>query len=307
MINYTRHPIRNFQSLLKQLRVGESRLNNILANKPKYYFRIPKKKKDGSDREVYDTHPPLKSILRTITDEILDRVKYPGYLHGSLRKRSASTNVKCHVGARHKIQMDIKDFFPSITKDHVFALFRYGFQFSKKVSRTLAEITTFNDTLPQGSPASSHIANWVLWDVEDGLVKVFSARGYRYTRHVDDIAVSSLRKISNAEKSEIIKRVNSLITCKGFNVKHKKTKLSGPNDTKELVGLVVGAEKPNIPKKYVSAVRAEIEKLSPQDEDYDKNLRSLKGKIAYVKSINPSKGRFLAGHLSRAKHRLAAN
>ena len=251
MVNYEQNPIRSYQSLLNCLGVSEQDLEDILRDKERFYNLRPQKKEDGSLREIYNIGHPLKPIIKTARARILAKVKYPEYLHGSLLKRSPRTNAKVHLGAECLVKMDIRHFFPSITESHVHALFRRGFQFSNPVSRVLTEIVTFNGILPQGSPASPAIANLVLWDVEEGLAKFCREKGYGYTRYIDDIAVSASFALNKEQKSEIIKRVNSLITRKGFKVKHGKTKVFGPGDAKTLTGLSIGTNEPKSPSSVL--------------------------------------------------------
>ena len=298
MINYNQNSIYNHQSLLYHLGITESRLNRILSGKERYYHLKLLRKDDDSFRETYAIVSPLRFVIEAVKFRILDKVKYPEYLHGSIPKRSPRTNAKPHIGAEHIVKVDIKNFFPSITAGHVRALFRCGFQFSNPVSRTLTEIVTFNGKLPQGSPASPAIANLVLWDVEKNLAKFFREKGYGYTRYTDDFAISSSFALGKEEKSEIIKRVNSLITCKGFKVKHEKTKIFGPGVTKTLGGLSIGKKQAKVSERRVKKILGEIKDLR-QAEDISQTLNSLRGKVAQLKATNFSNWKYLDEELCK--------
>ena len=193
--------------MAKYLGTTPSTLKNLAENSHEYYRLKPKPKKNGGVRRCYSIKEPLKSILRKIRNRILIKVTYPDYLQGSIKGRSPKTNAQIHVGAKCLIELDIADFFPSITRDQVYRTFRYFFNFSEEISSLLADLITHQGKVPQGSPVSSDIANLVLcWDGrESQLVDDLKKRGLRVSRYVDDVAISSAYPLKNSEKTETIK------------------------------------------------------------------------------------------------------
>src|SRR5690606_37155363 len=60
--------------------------------------------------------------------------------------------------------------------------------------RDMARLNCVDGVLVQGSPCASYIAG-AIFNVEEGrLVRRLESKGYRYTRYVDDITVSSVRR-----------------------------------------------------------------------------------------------------------------
>ena len=85
---YQHKAIRSVESLAKALHVTPGFLEDLATRAPKLYIGPKKKlKRDKiTYRDVWDTKPPLKGLLRTINDVIFKRVSYPLYLQGSTKR-----------------------------------------------------------------------------------------------------------------------------------------------------------------------------------------------------------------------------
>ena len=133
-------------------------------------------KRDGTLRNTYDIKHKLKSIHRKIKNVFLKKIYYPEYLQGSLAKRDYLTNANIHTNSKCILTEDIRNFFPSISKDIVVSIWKNIFHFPYDVSETLAELITYKGFLVQGSPVSSYIANLALWYKEPELVNTLSQK-----------------------------------------------------------------------------------------------------------------------------------
>ena len=294
---YPNEPIYKIESLAKHLGSTSAKLKKLAENSHEYYRPKTKPKKNGGVRRYYSIREPLKSILRKIRERILIKVTYPGYLQGSVKGRSPKTNAQIHIGANCLMELDIADFFPSINSDQVNSIFRYFFNFSEDVSRLLTELISHQGRVPQGSPVSSDIANLaVSWDGDEAiLVEQLKNKGLRYSRYVDDIAISSTRSLTNSEKTEAIKMVNFFITGKGFKVSHKKTCIAGPTKVKNVTGLRIGKNRVNIRPDYADSVYREIKQVENEETSNANKATSLRGKINHIKQFNPKQ----AGRLEK--------
>ncbi len=282
----TPNPIIRPESLLRLLRINKKHLHDILSDKERFYTSKTLTKCDKK-RNVYIIKKPLKQILDTMKDTIFLNVQYPAYLHGSLPGKSPKTNASAHCGAVSAVLMDIQSFFPSITCEHVYYMFRHRFQFSKKVSKMLADIITYDGRLPQGSPVSSYIANLALRG-EGELYRSLVAKNYCYTRYVDDIAISSRSSLSEVELLKIKKEVQCLIKHNNLHIKRKKTQLCRAGARIVITGLVAGSNGPRIRKEYVADVLDDIKEISSRGF-HNAEIQSIQGKIQYVRQFSSSK------------------
>lgn len=271
---YSLKPIYSLMSLSKTLGESVSFLQSLAKRRSNLYRYVPQIKKDGSARHTYDAYLPLKQVQRRIVDRILAKVIFPSYLHGGIRdvikRRSIYSNASLHGMAKHLVLQDIKDFYPSISIAHVRVIFEKLFNFSPEVSQLLAELTTYNETVPQGASSSSYLANLVFWDLEPALVVRFRAMNLSYSRFADDITISSLQPISNAQITQIVSMVTNMLAQKGCYQKRTKLHIRKRGQTVQennqfgpltVTGLTVFNSAPGIPKKERKAIRAAVKQL----------------------------------------------
>ncbi|UWS65494.1 reverse transcriptase family protein [Pseudomonas mosselii] len=297
---YPHRPIYSLKALSLALAEPEALLVAIAKRSSNLYRYVPQKKRDGSPRDTFDAYEPLKAIQRKIVDRILIKVKYPAYLHGGIRDavqpRSIYSNARSHAGSKSIILQDIKNFFPSITTEHVEEIFSGLFGFSNEVSSLLAALTTRAGQVPQGASTSSYLANLVFWDVEPALVKQLSSEGLAYSRFADDITVSSKSEIPSDAKSRVISAVTWMLSQKGCQQKRSKLHIRRRGqsllDVSEpgavtVTGLTVDRASPGIPKDERRLIRAMVKRIELQAAaepgslsiDLEREVRRLMGKV----------------------------
>lgn len=274
------------------------RIRDCVFHKERFYHPVELPKEDGSKRTVYNVINPLKAFHLKIKEAVFDGQNlYPHYLHGGISDRSIVTNARTHLKAKSLIVMDIKKYFPSIKEKDVRRWFcKQGY----KDADLLANLLTLNNELPQGACTSSALANLVLFG-EREMAKEFETRGYRYSRYVDDIAVSSNKGFSTEEVEEIKSKVSSVIEKNQFSIHCQKTKVyhASDNDKDDMfmvvTGIGVDGKKLRISTRYYNVLKGIISNLV----DYHENEESIQGKIAYVQSIDTKKAQELRALLSQ--------
>ncbi len=262
------------------LNIDDACLQKISNNSNNYFQLNQQIKKDGSKRDCYNLREPLKNIHKKIKNKITSKVVFPDYIQGSIKGRSNITNAKLHEGSKTIIQLDIKNFFPSIASRHIYNLWRYFFNFSDEVAKLLTNIITLNGQFIQGSPLSSDIANLIFWDKEQKLIGYLTNLNLVYSRYVDDMNISSKEKIPKNLKTTIIKKVDAMLKVKGLKLKHSKTEIANENNQMLVTGLVVN-EDIKVSQNYIDSTYKEIKNNS--------NVNSIKGKINYIKQTMPKK------------------
>jgi hypothetical protein len=197
---YKRKPIGSTLTLAKTLATDLDELIR-LASKADSLYRLAKPivKPDGSIRQPYDALEALKSIHRKMKHRIFENVFFPPYLTGSVRGQDYVRNASIHAGSRIIICEDIKGFFPSVGAEAIYDIWLKFFKFHPDVAELLTKLTTKDGALPQGAIPSSYLANLVLWRVEPALHANLQKLGLRYSRYVDDIAISSDHDIGKEE------------------------------------------------------------------------------------------------------------
>jgi len=257
---------------------------NIIKEKDKHYsiFHIPKK--SGGTRIIENPSRELKTIQREILDSILKTFPVDKNCHGFVDKRGIITNAQSHVGAVCVINIDLKDFFHTVTKDMVIReLSRFT-----DTPHAIAELITYKERLPMGAPTSPYMSNicTVILDRKlGGLAKKHNAV---YTRYADDLTFSSK---TNNDLHKIIPKVHSFIKGEGFVLNYNKTKVTRRGGRMMVTGICVN-DRLNVPRKIVKNFRAEVHqtRLSGTQDDLHV-LAELKGFASHIYNANPNKGK----------------
>src|SRR5690606_29709275 len=234
-------------------------------------------KDDGTQRILYDTRNPLKTVLHRINDNFLRRVIYPHYLTGGVPDKDYTDSVKIHVNAKSVIKEDISKFYPSVSFEVVYEIWASFFRFSSDVAELLSMLTTRDGHLEQGAPTSGYLANLALWDVEPSLVaKLASIRVTRYSRHVDDITLSSPDHLSASRVDWAVRTVSDALASKGLLVHAGKHQVMHAGEAIKVLKLI-GNTKPSQPPKERSRVRALVHTfcLSVESGDSLEELETL--------------------------------
>lgn len=239
----------------------------------KHYRSFPLTKRDGSKRDIDTPRTYLKVIQWWILDNILNHVEVAENIFGFVAGRSAVQNAHYHLGAKHVLNVDIQQFFPSITIDQVRTIFT-SLGYTEEVADMLAQLCCLDDRVPQGAPTSPAIANLVLRKLDEQLSQLAEEAGHRYSRYADDLTFSSQVRI----EKEFFYLVENAVQIAGFELKAEKTRISGFEGRMEVTGVVIN-EIPQPPRVWRKRVRATLHKLSLSARLTRRELSYLQGVI----------------------------
>ncbi len=103
-------------------------------------------KRDGSARLIESPKQRLKAIQRRVLKEILEQIPPHEAAHGFRAQRSIRTFVAPHIGRTIVLRLDLKDFFPSILRARILAIFMTA-GYPERVAELLAGLCT--NTIPR--------------------------------------------------------------------------------------------------------------------------------------------------------------
>ncbi|WP_279612506.1 reverse transcriptase family protein [Caballeronia sp. BCC1704] len=279
------------RALSATLRVSLPALEHTCANLDRHYTAYAIPKADGSQRSIVIPSLHLKTIQKRINREIFSHVTYPEYLYGGVPGKDYVRNAKRHELAHVVIALDVKNFYPSISKLRVSNIYQHLFKFGADVSDFLAALTTYENKVPQGACTSSHLANLVLHDVESSVVKYCNDSGLVYTRLLDDITISSTRRLPEKKVEKIVGMVATMLKGKGLKLKHNKTRVStkaNPEELMEVTGLWLNRGAPRVHSVSRRLVRVEVykckeaAKVERVSESYHKAFARASGRVAML-------------------------
>jgi len=221
--------------------------------------------KAGKTRLTFDAQGLLKDVQERIKNRILSRVRFPSYLHGSLKGCDYVTNAALHTNKKIIICEDVKSFFPSVRSDLVMDVFQNFFLFSEDVARLLTALTTKDNAIPQGAKTSSYLANLVFWRVEPYLQARLAQEGITYSRYVDDIAMSAKSFISKPLQARVIAQVYGMLRKHGLSASRKKHEVFSDSGVMKVTKLIVN-RKPSLTRQKRANIRAQVHRATSQPE-----------------------------------------
>lgn len=274
-------------------------------------FRLPKK--TGGTRLISAPKPRLKSAQHWILENILSCVALHDACHGFVPGRSTVSCAKPHVGQAVVINLDLKDFFPTVTFRRVLGQFK-ALGYSPELSTLLSLICTEPQVtevemdgqswwiqngerlLPQGAPTSPALTNILCRGLDKKLTTLCEKAGFQYTRYADDLTFSS-QQAEPKDVGQLLRRVRHIIAQEGFQIHPEKTRVLRRGRRQEVTGIVVN-DKVNVDRKTLKKFRAllyQIEKDGPKGKSWGSSggsvLGSALGFANYVLMVNPEKGR----------------
>ena len=272
--------INNFNHLAEQLSLTKSLLY-FLSNQKDYCYSISEiPKKDGTSRILYVPNLNTKVVQKWILVNILEKIKVSEQAMAFVpNKNGLKSNAEYHRKNIFILEMDIKNFFGTISEKQVFKLF-CNIGYNTDVSAILTSLCTYEEVLPQGAVTSPYIANLVCYHLDARLNGLCSRKDIVYTRYADDLSFSS----NDRKRLNSIEKVVKFIICdEGFQLNDKKTRYLSNEVKKTITGITINNEEIHVDKSFKRNLRAAIFN-SIVTKDYTINDR-IKGSIAYVESI----------------------
>lgn len=236
-----------------------SEINQIISEPEYFHFEIPKKK--GGMRKISAPSKDLKKIQTILNHplQVLYNTIKPNESMGFIKsfndsdiKPNIIENARKHVAKREILNIDLKDFFNSITTTQVYQLFRSDiFKFNDNIAKALAFIMTNDNQLPTGAPTSPTLSNFICIKLDKELARFCLKNNLNYSRYADDLTFSSDNFISDNLRTEIFQ----IIRSHKFEINQKKV-FKKTNHAKQTVTGIIVNEKLNIDRKYLKKVRA---------------------------------------------------
>jgi RNA-directed DNA polymerase len=272
--------IRDVHDVAEYLKVSPFLFRSMLKRPRRHYRVFSFKKRSGGTRLIYSPRTFLKVVQWWILDTILNNCTVSPHAHGFTKGRSFVTNARTHFGARHIACVDIRDFFPSIQQKHVCDLF-LSMGYEEEVADNLSMLTTLNGSLPQGAPTSPAIANLIMRSVDDTLSQFSSRIEATYTRYADDLTFSSTTELP----SEIPNVVNAELASIGLALNNEKTRFMGPNDRKEVTGLVLGLNDIRLDPSFLNSARGWFHSAWRDPIGHVGDRERIQGTIALIEQV----------------------
>ena len=250
-------------------------------------FEIPKK--SGGKRVILAPKKEIKQIQTALNFILSCIYTAPPATMGFVNERSVRDNAQLHINKNYVFNIDLQDFFPSITGRMVeHSLSNMGVE--PFVSRLIAEVCTIPEDkpnshrnyLPQGAPTSPILSNICCRVLDKRLIGLANRFHLAYSRYADDITFSSNHNVYQPD-SEFWIELQQIISDCGFQINPTKTRLQKRGERQEVTGVSVN-EKTNVSRKYIKNLRALIHHIAHERLSAHK-VNVARGKLNYLRMI----------------------
>ena len=160
----------SFRDLATLLDVNSKQLGFYL-NAGRIYRTFPLKKKSGGERLISCPRTGLFHIQQKLVPFFNAFYKGRSPVHGFVPGRSIRSNAHKHLNSAVLMNMDLLDFFPSITFPRIFGLLRSKpYSLPSNIAAMVARLcTTREGKLPVGSPTSPILSNMICGHLDKDL------------------------------------------------------------------------------------------------------------------------------------------
>lgn len=232
---------------------------NIEKTTSERYKRIP----DGEDKTRYRKIVTINSdwlkksqkkfnkiLMNILLDKKIRGVKQNSiipYLHSAVKQRSYHTNAQVHVGDKYVFAIDLKDFYPSVTKYKLFLFFKNKFNLSPDIAMFYSVLSTCladdgSYRLGQGLSQSSTLAYLVNFGLFNYLYEVGKKEKIEMSIYVDDVIFSSKNKIPQT----FINKLFGIIKGNEMQIKRQKVHSYKKESVKKVTGVFINGNKTRV-------------------------------------------------------------
>jgi retron-type reverse transcriptase len=295
----------NETALLAHLGLSPRELKKIWWFRSRMYRQFEIAKGKNKTRIISAPDERLKYLQREIVPLLgsLYRVRNP--VHGFVVGKSVKTNARAHLRQRFVLNIDLKDFFPSITERRVAGVIA-SLGIDSRVADIIARLCCYGGHLPQGAPTSPVISNMICFRLDKQLLAFAKMARCIYTRYADDLTFSSYQPMASLFEGGVpssghfapdllAPTLRNIFTANGFMINPDKAHYADRHSRRMVTGLKIN-QLLNVDRRYVRNIRAalySVEKLGRE---------AAQAKFESNHSGKSDLGRHLAGKISWLGH-----
>ena len=191
-----------------------------------------------------------KILMNIMLDKKVRGVKQKSiipYLHSAVKQRSYHTNAQVHIGDRYVFAIDLKDFYPSVTRYKLYLFFKEKFNLSPDIAMFYSVLSTCKSDdgtyrLGQGLSQSSTLAYLVNYSLFNYLYVLSKDNDIEMSIYVDDVVFSSKKKIPQS----FINRLFGIIKGNDMLIKRQKVHNYKKESVKKITGVYINGNKTRV-------------------------------------------------------------
>ncbi len=262
--------------------------------------------KTGKPRLIEPPRAELKLIQKRIKN-MLGMIEVPENVFSGIKGRSYADNASFHIGdsPRYLFKIDLTAFFPSISRDKVYAFFLSDMHCSPDVAAILTNYTTIDlsraaiqdrqsiytflseknvscyNHLISGAPTSQILSYLVNYHMFDEIQMLADKHSVSMTIYVDDLTFSCEHRIPRHFKENVL----SVITKYGYVISAGKTKSYTKRYPKLVTGVIIDSNG-QLALKNSLQLKISLEHAHLRDHPEDtKSRQRLRGLITAARQV----------------------
>ena len=269
---------------IKQKNHFKTLSSNINSTPLKYYSPF----KDENKRELFNCSSYITALHKRVMR--LFNIEQASYLKSGVKKESHITNAKEHQNSNFFLLVDIKSFYPSITKSKIKTQLIQTYKQSKDVAEFISNLVTVSQekalgkrALVTGSPLSQWFAYIINKKMFDELYKVAKEENIIFSVYVDDITFSSKKVVTY----KFYTKVYNIIKKYGYRI-HQGKMYRGKlgNKTK-----ITGIQFTKYGFRLLDKHKEKIRKIR-DSKDCHNQIKSLLGLVNFAVQVNPKYSKY---------------
>jgi hypothetical protein len=257
---------------------------NLTSNPMGYYSSFT----NQDNRLVFKCSKYITKLHKKIMK--LFNIEQASYLKSGVKKESHITNAKEHQNSNFFLLVDIKSFYPSITKSKIKTQLIQNYKQSKDVAEFISNLVTIPQekalgkrALVTGSPLSQWFAYMINKKMFDELNKISKEENIIFSVYVDDITFSSKKVVTY----KFYTKVYNIIKKYGYRI-HQGKMYRGKlgNKTK-----ITGIQFTKYGFRLLDKHKEKIRKIR-DSKDCPNQIKSLFGLINFAIQVNPKYSKY---------------
>jgi RNA-directed DNA polymerase len=276
-----------------QTGLRETLVHRIMTSASVRYktYHIPKR--TGGFRQISQPAREVKALQRALIEILLS--KLPVHPCATAYRSGASIleNALPHAEAGPILKMDFVDFFPSIQKrDWVrYCAMTRCLEEDEDIALTsslLFRREVGGMRLAIGAPSSPALSNILMYEFDNIISETIAKDHIAYTRYADDLTFSARRTGYLVDVKSTVRRIIHNLESPRLKIHDDKTTYVTKKFHRTVTGLTIANDhRITIGRENKRKIRAAVFKAS-KSELAEKQIQSLAGMLAYVKSVEPA-------------------
>jgi RNA-directed DNA polymerase len=267
----------------------------ITAHRASHMYRVYNipKRVGGGTRTIEHPAKPLKTLQRWIAVRMLSQLPVHEAVFSYRPRLGIRQHAEVHRHNRFLLRLDLRDFFPSISRRSVEDLLaRHMANFRPAIDEDdvllLTQLVCRFDRITIGAPSSPSLSNAVFFSVDVALAGHCAAQAVAYSRYADDMYFSTNEANLLTNLLPVVRATLARFNSAELRINEEKSTYTSPKRKRVVTGLVitpqgelsVGRDRKRQIRTLIHLFRTD--QLPPED------VYRLKGLLSYVSSVEPA-------------------